>query len=123
MITREHRFDRLFEIAKEGFVAQHLARIDDLELIKRIMWEMFFKLEKVDAFKACQILVWLMQVQPYISQFYEASKHIMRKVAEENDHAIPPDAKRCLQNKSMQLLSHSRLTMHHLCHIQMRLPS
>jgi hypothetical protein len=51
---------------------------------------MFFKLEKVDAFKACQILVWLMQV--YISQYYEASKHIMRKVAEENDHAIPPDA-------------------------------
>ncbi len=39
-------------------------------------------------------MVWLMQVQPYISQFYEASKHIMSKVAEENDHAIPPDAKR-----------------------------
>lgn len=90
MITREHRFDRLFEIAKEGFVAQHPARIDDLELIKRIMWEMFFKLEKLDTFKACQILVWLMQV--YISQYYEASKHIMRKIAEENDHAIPPYA-------------------------------
>ena len=83
---KDHQFDRLFEFAKEGFVAQHLARIDDLELIKRKMWEMFFKLEKKDPFRACQVLVWLMQVQPYISQYYEASKYIMEKVKRANDH-------------------------------------
>lgn len=81
---KDHQFDRLFEIAKEGFVSQHLARIDDLELIKLKMWKMVYKLEKHDPFKAAQVLVWLMQVQPYLSQYYEASKFIMRKVAEEN---------------------------------------
>jgi hypothetical protein len=83
---KEHQFDRLFEIAKEGFVTQHLARIDDLELIKRKMWDMFYKLEKNDPFRACQVLVWLMQVQPYLSQYYEASKYIMEKVRRAQDY-------------------------------------
>jgi hypothetical protein len=83
---KDHQFDRLFEIAKEGFVSQHLARIDDLELIKRKMWEMFFKLEKKDPFRACQVLVWIMQIQPYLSQYYEASKFIMEKVRRANDN-------------------------------------
>jgi hypothetical protein len=85
---KDHQFERLFEIAKEGFVAQHLARIDDLELIKRKMWEIFFKLEKNDPFRACQVLVWLTAVQPYLSQYYEATKFIIRKVAEEQSKGI-----------------------------------
>lgn len=84
---KDHQFDKLFEIAREGFIAQHLARIDDLELIKRKMWEMFFKLEKSDPFKASQVLLWLMQVQPYLSQYYEASKYIMQRVRRAQDLA------------------------------------
>ena len=77
---KEHQLDRLFEIAREGFVSRHLDRIDDLISIKKEMWECYFAQKKVDAFKACQVLVWLMQVQPYLSQYYEASKFIMEKV-------------------------------------------
>ena len=84
---KDHQFDRLFEIAKEGFVSQHLARIDDLEMIKRKMWEMFYKLEKKDPFRACQVLVWLTAIQPYLSQYYEASKFIMEKVKRTNELA------------------------------------
>ena len=77
---KDHKFDRLFEIAKDGFVSQHLDRIDDLLLIKKEMWACYFAQSKTDPFKAAQILTLLMQVQPYISQYYEASKHIMEKV-------------------------------------------
>jgi hypothetical protein len=81
---KDHQLDRLFEIAKEGFVSQHLDRIDDLISIKKEMWECYYKQKKADSYKAAQILAMLMQVQPYLSQYYEASKIIMRKVTEEN---------------------------------------
>ena len=77
---KEHQLDRLYEIAKEGFVSQHLDRIDDLISIKKEMWECYFKQKKVDPYKASQILAMLMQVQPYLSQYYEASKFIIEKV-------------------------------------------
>ena len=77
---KEHQLDRLFEIAKDGFVSQHLDRIDDLISIKKEMWECYYTQKKVDPYKAAQILALLMQVQPYISQYYEASKFIMEKV-------------------------------------------
>ena len=77
---KEHQLDRLFEIAKEGFVSQHLDRIDDLISIKKEMWECYYAQKKADPYKAAQILAMLMQVQPYISQYYEASKFIMEKV-------------------------------------------
>ena|SRR5687768_12172537 len=77
---KEHQLDRLFEIAKEGFVSQHLDRIDDLISIKKEMWECYYAQKKIDPLKAAQILAMLMQVQPYISQYYEASKLIMEKV-------------------------------------------
>jgi hypothetical protein len=82
---KEHQLDRLYEIAKEGFVSQHLNRIDDLLVIKKEMWQCYYIQKKVDPFKASQILVWLMQIQPYLSQYYEASKYIMQAVKRAND--------------------------------------
>jgi hypothetical protein len=81
---KEHQLDRLYEIAKEGFVSQHLDRIDDLISIKKEMWECYYAQKKSDPYKAAQVLVWLTAIQPYLSQYYEASKLIMRKVTEEN---------------------------------------
>lgn len=83
---KDHKFDRLFEIAKDGFVSQHLDRIDDLLLIKKEMWECYFAQKKVDPFKSVQILALITQVQPYLSQYYEASKHIMEKVRRAQDY-------------------------------------
>lgn len=50
------------------------------------MWDCYFAQKKADPFKAAQILAMLMQVQPYISQYYEASKYIMEAVKRANDH-------------------------------------
>ena len=83
---KEHQLDRLYEIAKEGFVSQHLNRIDDLLVIKKEMWQCYYSQKKKDPFKAAQILNLLMQVQPYISQYYEASKYIMEKIKRANNH-------------------------------------
>jgi hypothetical protein len=84
---KEHQLDRLFEIAKEGFVSQHLDRIDDLQLIKKEMWECYFSQKQSDPYKAGQILSWLTHVQPYLSQYYEASKFIMEKARRVQDAA------------------------------------
>ena len=85
LYMKEHQLDRLFEIAKEGFVSQHLDRIDDLLLIKKEMWECYFAQKKTDPFKATQILDWLTHIQPYLSQYYEASQDIMDKVKRANE--------------------------------------
>ena len=37
----ESRFDRLNLIAKQGFVDQHLERIDQLELINKEYWKLY----------------------------------------------------------------------------------
>jgi hypothetical protein len=81
---RDNELTRLYDIARAGFVSQHFARIDNLEYIQNRLFAMAKGLESEDKFKAAQVYVWLTAVQPYLSQYYEASKLIMRKVAEEN---------------------------------------
>jgi len=49
------------------------------------MWDCYFAQKKADPYKAVQILALLTQVQPYLSQYYEASKDIMVKVKRTGD--------------------------------------
>ena len=74
---KNSRFERLSLIAKEGFVDQHLQRIDTLELINREYWKLY-KQEK-ETFKKAQILEKIAELQTYISPYYEASKWIMEE--------------------------------------------
>jgi hypothetical protein len=71
------RFDRLSLIAKQGFVDQHLERIDQLELVNKEYWKLY-NAEK-DNFKKALILEKIAELQTYISPYYDASRYILEK--------------------------------------------
>jgi len=69
----DSRFERLAYIAKQGFVDQHLERLGQLELIQQEMWKKY----KQKDYEAMDALVKIMNLQPYLSVFYDASRLIM----------------------------------------------
>jgi hypothetical protein len=79
---QESRFDRLSLIAKQGFVDQHLERIDQLELINSEYWKLY-KQEK-DNFKKALILEKIAELQTYISPYYDASRYVMEQSIKSN---------------------------------------
>jgi hypothetical protein len=88
---KESRFDRLALIAKEGFVDQHLQRIDQLELVNQEMWARYRERD----YKAMDALLKIAELQTYISPYYEASKWIMEesikddKQQQKKDNTVP----------------------------------
>lgn len=64
--------ERLSIIAAKTFEEQHLERIDELELIKKLMWENYHK--EPAPFKRVIILREIKDVQRYISAYYEATE-------------------------------------------------
>ena len=80
---QESRFDRLSLIAKQGFVDQHLERIDQLELINKEYWKLY-NAEK-DNFKKALILEKIAELQTYISPYYDASRYILEKSITSNE--------------------------------------
>lgn len=80
---QQSRFNRLNLIAKQGFVDQHLERIDQLELINQEMWSLYRK-EK-DDFKRVLILEKIAELQTYISPYYDASRYVMEQSLKSNN--------------------------------------
>lgn len=76
------KLSRLYEVAKIGFVDQHLERIDQLEIIQQEMWKLYH-LEQGPFKKAC-ILEKIANVQPYLSAYYEATKMVVETNAATN---------------------------------------
>ena len=73
--VEEIKLARLHEIAKIGFVHQHIERIDQLELIQREMWKNYE--QEQSPLKKVTILEKIAAVQPYLSAYYEATKYVM----------------------------------------------
>lgn len=72
---------RAFEIAK-SFLEDHINTIDELENIKKIMYQNALKED--DTFKATMILAKIVETMiPYISAYKEATKQIIEKVKKE----------------------------------------
>src|SRR5215203_7324657 len=71
----EKKLERLYHMTNIGFEYQHLDRIDGLELIEKKMWEEYNK-EK-DHWKRVQILKYIVEIQPYLSSIYEATKLVI----------------------------------------------
>ena len=71
------KFERLSRIANREFVSQHLERIDQLELITREMWRNYH--DETNPSKKVIILLTIAQVQPYLSQYYEATVIIAKE--------------------------------------------
>ncbi len=74
---KESRFDRLSLIAKTQFVDQHLERIDQLELINKEYWKLY--IDEKDNFKKALILEKIVELQTYISPYYDASRYVMEQ--------------------------------------------
>jgi hypothetical protein len=71
------KLKRLYHIAKIGFEDQHLERIDNCELIQKLMWQNVR--EEKDPYKRNQILKDILSLQPYLSNYYEATMDVMKE--------------------------------------------
>jgi len=69
------KLKRLYHIAKIGFTEEHLAAIDNLELVQRLMWQDYQNCK--DPFKRSCILEKIANIQPYLSSYYETTKDII----------------------------------------------
>jgi hypothetical protein len=113
----EKKLERLYHMATLGFEYQYLDRIEGIELIEKKMWEEYNK-EK-DPFKRVQILKDIVEIQPYLSSIYEASKFVIddKKMIKTKD-IIEPNNKTILTiiNNNPQLednvpaISHNKET-------------
>lgn len=70
------KWQRLYRIA-ELFTDQHLQRIDRLELVESLMWTEYNK-EKLP-YKKVQILSSIVTMQPYLSNYYGATRFVLEK--------------------------------------------
>jgi hypothetical protein len=82
---KESRFDRLNLIAKQGFVDQHLERIDQLELINKEYWKLYNQTNEKDTLKKALILEKIAELQTYISPYYDASRYVMEQSIKTNN--------------------------------------
>jgi hypothetical protein len=70
------KWQRLYRIA-ELFTDQHLARIDRLELVESLMWRNYY--EETRPFKKVEILSHIVNMQPFISNYYGATRFVLEK--------------------------------------------
>jgi hypothetical protein len=70
------KWQRLMDIA-EFFTDQHLQRTDKLELVGHLMWTEYEK-EK-SPFKRVNILSSIVNMQPYLSNYYGATRFVLEK--------------------------------------------
>ena len=75
----KEKLSRLHEIGQYGFVDQHLERIDNLELVQELLWKNYWKVHMLKPDTALRILREIREIQPYLSAYYEATKHIIQK--------------------------------------------
>jgi hypothetical protein len=82
---QESRFDRLNLIAKQGFVDQHLERIDQLELVNKEYWKLYNQTNEKGTLKKALILEKIAELQTYISPYYDASRYVMQQSIKNNE--------------------------------------
>ena len=81
------KLNRLYQIAKYGFEEQHLERIDNCELILKLMWQN--AMEEKDPYKRNQILKDILSLQAYLSGYYEATKEVMKQSVYMKRYYVP----------------------------------
>ena len=69
------RHKRINEIANTGFIDAHLEAIDTFIEIKRQMWIQYHA--EQHPYKKTEILTQIANLQPYINEYYSATKDVM----------------------------------------------
>lgn len=82
------KLKRLYHIAKIGFQDQHLERIDNCELVEKLMWENYANCK--EPFKKVLILEKILHIQPYLSSYYEATTDVMKESDLMKNYYISP---------------------------------
>jgi hypothetical protein len=72
---RKNSLKRLYQVANVEFQEQHLARLDNCELIAKLMWQNYF--EERSPYRRVMILKEIKEIQPYLSSYYEATKMVL----------------------------------------------
>lgn len=80
--VKDSRFHRLSLIAQSGFKDQHIQRIEQLEVINKEYWKLYRE-EKKPINKAL-ILTKIVELQSYISSYYDSSRYVLEKSIEEH---------------------------------------
>jgi hypothetical protein len=81
------KLKRLHHIAEIGFELQHLERIDQLQLISKEMWKCYH--DESQPLKKVRILWYLVTIQPYLSQYYEATMDVIKQSANPKQYYVP----------------------------------
>jgi hypothetical protein len=93
----EMKLERLEFFSKYGFEDQHIERIDNMETAKKLMWENYQQC--VDPYKRVLILEKIVNIQPYLSAFYDSTAHVMltakKMRAFENLKSLPHAEETC----------------------------
>ena len=71
------KLKRLYQIAKYGFEEQHLERIDNCELILKLMWQDYNACKS--PIQRLSMLKKILSLQPYLSSYYDATREVMKE--------------------------------------------
>jgi hypothetical protein len=77
--VKESSHKRLNLIASEGFVLQHLERIETLNTIHTELWENYKK--ETNPTKRSNILMQIAEIQQYLASFYDSTQYVMNQSA------------------------------------------
>ena len=72
---KRNALGRMHQIAAYEFHQQHLDRIDNCELIAKLMWQEYGK--ERSPYRRVLILKEIKEIQPYLSSYYEATKMVL----------------------------------------------
>ena len=73
--VQEMKLERMHFIAKVAYEEQHLERVDRMELIENQMWTNYW--HEKEPLKRVKILTHIVNIQPFISTYYEATKYLV----------------------------------------------
>lgn len=74
--VEETKWQRLYRIA-EQFTDQHLQRIERLQLIESLMWKQYY--DEKSPYKKVDILTSIVNMQPFLSNYYGATRFVLEK--------------------------------------------
>ena len=83
------KLERMRFIARVAYEEQHLDRVDRMELIESQMWINYWK--EQDRYKKVKILAEIVNIQPYISSYYEATKDLLEAQKPKVNLSLEPE--------------------------------
>ena len=98
--VKDNRFHRLSLIAQSQFRDQHIHRIEQLEVINKEYWDLYRKEPKI--INKALILQKIVELQTYVSSYYDASRYILEKSITEQQQPQRKRRKKVIENDEQE---------------------